>query len=128
MSAAMSGSSSMTSTRGTGAAFGCASMGSLTMARRLPVTRAPAGSPCPDQRLELPLRQRVVRPLGGREDPAGQVLVGGIVAVLLEPVLHVRQSGHRPDLDQLLSTDHRGRDGGIDAVRQPRIALELGRA
>src|SRR5690606_8734876 len=134
----MSGSSSTTSTRGVGAVRGAASMSILRTrsgSRRGPDPPAARARPCRprasggrslrDQRLELVRAERVVRALGGLQDPPRELLVALVVAVLPQPVAHVREPRHGPDLDALLPPHHRGGDRGIYAIGEPGVALRL---
>src|SRR5439155_19091280 len=49
-----------------------------------------------------------------------------IVAVVLQPILHVGKAGHRRDLDALLEAEFLSGHRAVHAVRQPVVALFLG--
>src|SRR6266568_7409026 len=76
--------------------------------------------------MALLIGEHAIGSLRGFEQLLTRSCVFRIVAVVLQPILHVGQAGHRRDLDALLEAEFLGGHRAVHAVRQPVVALFLG--
>src|SRR5207247_6687232 len=100
------------------------------IADRSRTARSPGTALPPCRLLEQPValfvRQHAVGALRRLEQRAARRLVLRVVAVRLEPVLHVGEPRYRRDLDLLLEPEFLRRHRAVDAVGEPRVPLLLG--
>src|SRR5687767_11461205 len=76
-----------------------------------------------DQCRDLVVAHHALRELRRLEDALAECTIGRVIAVLLEPAFHVRDSRHRRDVDALPESEVARWHAGVDPVGKPRIAL-----
>src|SRR5207248_7957151 len=81
-------------------------------------------SPTTSLGMQFLIRKNTVRRLGPLKNFFHKRLFLRI-AMRREPVNDIRKPTHWADFDDLFQSEHAGRDAGVDAVREPVIALLL---